>query len=723
MLALAVTGLVVGCKTDPDEALVIFKVMVDEHVPPSATIHFAVDGRQDDKIHKKNGDRTFQFGYYLSGVSGKVTIRGRALDQQNCVVGDGMLDVTGVVPGQRTFADGTLPITAKDIRVCSDAGAGGGGDGSAGADASDAGLSDARQGNEDGPSIVVTGKQAPGKACNAAADCESGYCADGMCCDHACTETCKACAATYTGGMDGVCGNVTAGASARGACTNETATNPCGHDGTCDGNGACRNVTAGQTCGQAMCMDAKTFQPMETCDGAGTCTTPPKVNCGNYPCATTGCALPCTADANCGTGQYCTNGTCKVKKANGTGCAATSECSSGFCSPDLVCCDKACTGPCTACLKASTGQTDGTCAPVQLGQDPHNDCTMEAYSTCGKDGACDGKGACHFYASGTSCGAGSCTGTLFTPGKICNGTGMCVSSGAAVNCGAYICTAGGCGSACSVDVTCTLSSYCDKMTSKCTAKKSNGATCALGNECTTGSCVDGVCCNTDCTGKCVASNGCSTTGTGGTAGTGGMMGSAGSAGTAGTSGTTPTFDMPLRLEDPCGAIQSSSICLHQGKTSDDGLPFSKNTSVTMGGIAGTLYQVKIRIRGIVEPTTITGGTVGTPSQFVTAGTAGPDMGNSGNGAYNQWRLTTTVPSQSYYLNAYPSVTHSIYALDYMETITIGGGSTVKLDEHDANAHFVTNTSGAGGGPVATPMGVQPLAGNNVGQFVQIDVVP
>jgi len=200
------------------------------------------------------------------------------------------------------------------------------------------------------------------------------------------------------------------------------------------------------------------------------------------------------------------------------------------------------------------------------------------------------------------------------------------------------------------------------------------------------------------------------------------MGTAGTTGMAGTSGSSPTFDKPLRLEDSCGMTQSSSTCLHQGKTSDDALPYSDMKTVTMGGTPGTTYQVKIRIRGIVEPTTITGGTVGTPRQFVTGGTAKPDMGNSGDGAYNQWRLQTTVPSNSYYLNAYPNTGHNIYAIDYTQTIMIGGGSTVKLDVHDANAHLITNTSGSTGGPVAVPMGVTGLAGNNVGQFVQIDVV-
>jgi hypothetical protein len=215
-------------------------------------------------------------------------------------------------------------------------------------------------------------------------------------------------------------------------------------------------------------------------------------------------------------------------------------------------------------------------------------------------------------------------------------------------------------------------------------------------------------------------------GTGGAA-TGGRMGSGGAIGTggggpAGSSGTTATFDKPLRLEDACGSIQSTSTCLHQGKTTDDALPFSAMQVVNMGGTPGTMYQVKIHIRGIVEPTTISGGTVGTPRQFVTGGSAKPDNGNSGDGAYNQWRLTTTVPNQTYYLNAYPNTGHNIYAIDYMETIMIGGGSSVKLDVHDANAHLITNTSGSAGGPVATPTGVPALANNNVGQFVQVDVV-
>ena len=154
--------------------------------------------------------------------------------------------------------------------------------------------------------------------------------------------------------------------------------------------------------------------------------------------------------------QYCSNGTCKVKKALGTGCAATSECSSGFCSPDLVCCDKACTGACTACLKASTGQTDGTCAPVQLGQDPHNDCAMEAGSTCGKDGACDGKGGCHLYAAGPRAVPGPAPARRSPRARSATERGCARRPEPPMDCGQNACTTGGCSTTCKADTDCTV---------------------------------------------------------------------------------------------------------------------------------------------------------------------------------------------------------------------------------------------------------------------------
>ena len=128
--------------------------------------------------------------------------------------------------------------------------------------------------------------------------------------------------------------------------------------------------------------------------------------------------------------------------------------------------------------------------------------------------------------------------------------------------------------------------------------------------------------------------------------------------------------MSLRVDDKCSSLLSGNTCLHQGKTSDNGTPFDAKSSVTVGGTAGTMYQVKIHVRGVSEPTHIMGGTAGTPVNFVTGGSAYAD--NVNEGQYQQWRLTTTVPNQHYYLNVYTEgLSHIVKLLDFSVTIPIG----------------------------------------------------
>ena len=84
-----------------------------------------------------------------------------------------------------------------------------------------------------------------------------------------------------------------------------------------------------------------------------------------------------------------------------------SDCASGSC-VDGFCCDTACRSLCTACSLAKTGAANGRCAPVRAATDPDNECATEAASTCGRDGTCDGAGACRLYADGTLCGTTCC---------------------------------------------------------------------------------------------------------------------------------------------------------------------------------------------------------------------------------------------------------------------------------------------------------------------------
>jgi len=172
----------------------------------------------------------------------------------------------------------------------------------------------------------------------------------------------------------------------------------------------------------------------------------------------------------------------------------------------------------------------------------------------------------------------------------------------------------------------------------------------------------------------------------------------------------------LRLDDTCGTLASGNTCIHAGLAKDDGTPFPKSTPVTMGGAAGTMYMVKIHVRGVVEPTHVQGGTPGTPTQFVTGGNRYADGSNEAN--YQQWRITTTVPNQHYYLNIYTEgLSHVVHVIDYTETIPIGGGATVTLDVYDGNSHSISNTVN---NPPLTIMGIP--GSMNSGQFVQIDQV-
>jgi hypothetical protein len=344
---------------------------------------------------------------------------------------------------------------------------------------------------------VSPGSVESGDPCSAPADCKSTFCVDGVCCAAACTGNCVACAESYTGKPNGMCAPVNEGMDPHDTCQ-ATAPESCGNDGMCDGKGACRKHGSNQSCADATCMGTK-FVASRSCDGAGACAAARTTECGTAACTTSGCALPCTGDLECGTGAYCAGGTCKVKGANGESCGGTTQCLSGFC-VDGVCCETACTGACMACAESGTGQKSGRCQPVQAGKDTGDDCPTDAPTTCGRDGTCDGLGACRKYDSTTTCAEASCSGKTFTPARKC-AAGACAAA-TAVDCGQAQCAVEGCRQGCSVDTDCSTTAYCVNGT--CVAKKGNGADCTAGGQCTSKACVDGKCCETACAGKCYA---------------------------------------------------------------------------------------------------------------------------------------------------------------------------------------------------------------------------
>jgi len=195
----------------------------------------------------------------------------------------------------------------------------------------------------------------------------------------------------------------------------------------------------------------------------------------------------------------------------GEKCSANSDCLSGPCL-DGVCCAKACSGSCVSCSADLTGQAAGTCAPVQAGSDPHDDCT-KGTDDCGLDGQCDGAGACRFAPPSTTCGAEACAADEYTPAAQCDGAGKCVTP-TAISCGGHPCTGTRCDIPCSKPADCPMGLFCDGTV--CAPQKTNGTQCAADAECSNAHCVEGVCCGDVCSAKC---NSCLQANTGQTDGT------------------------------------------------------------------------------------------------------------------------------------------------------------------------------------------------------------
>jgi hypothetical protein len=200
----------------------------------------------------------------------------------------------------------------------------------------------------------------------------------------------------------------------------------------------------------------------------------------------------------------------------GDGCQASTDCKSGAC-VDGLCCDKNCLGTCQSCKQIHTGQADGTCAPVLSGKDPYNTCPDErSTNECGKDGLCDGNGACRLVDTSHVCAVATCAGSMFTSTSACDGTGACKKA-TSVDCGTAQCSPSqGCKKSCSSNTDCSSGSFCDTATMTCSVQKIEGSACGGASECASGFCADGVCCKTSCTGKCMA---CSSTLTGQASGT------------------------------------------------------------------------------------------------------------------------------------------------------------------------------------------------------------
>ena len=142
---------------------------------------------------------------------------------------------------------------------------------------------------------------------------------------------------------------------------------------------------------------------------------------------------------------------------------------------------------------------------------------------------------------------------------------------------------------------------------------------------------------------------------------------------------------------------------------------SHEKTFTFGGKPGTVYEVTLRVRGLLEPTTIEGGEAPDPTHpYFKIG--GQDIKSD----YSRWHIDISAPQQSYTLNHYPATSHTIYKEDFEVTIPVAAGASVLVQTIDSNDREIDN--GAKGKPdrqqIIEGITDAPLAG----QVLRLDVL-
>jgi len=121
-----------------------------------------------------------------------------------------------------------------------------------------------------------------------------------------------------------------------------------------------------------------------------------------------------------------------------------------------------------------------------------------------------------------------------------------------------------------------------------------------------------------------------------------------------------------------------------------------------------VYDVTLRVRGVVEPKNFTGGDV----QFDHFQSGGAPVKND----YNFYNLEVSEPHAVYTVNrSAEKVGHFTFPIDYQVTIPIRGGATVTMGAYDSNDVAIANHQHH------VVAGVPPDPQPFDGQFFQIDV--
>jgi hypothetical protein len=314
---------------------------------------------------------------------------------------------------------------------------------------------------------------------------------------------------------DGKCGDQENNCGQRVRCPDCTCATGCEDCTVCNPRtGACDPDLAaiGNPCGDAASCAQGTATPRGTCLADGTCDPGKPRDCAPYTCAGDACAETCLDDDDCVGTSYCDGGgACVDDLPVGARCADDKQCEGGHCAQG-VCCATACDKPCESCnLPGSVGfcvvEADGTACHGAKGI-----CAGGLCEPCGGGGqrccpgdACADGGCCEdrfCVAAGDPCGdPETCLSVTYTPRGTCT-AGTC-RPGTSVSCSPYRCGRDRCADSCRDDGDCVGEAFCNAA-GLCAGDLADGAPCDRREQCASGICARGVCCDRDCPGPCEA---------------------------------------------------------------------------------------------------------------------------------------------------------------------------------------------------------------------------
>lgn len=135
------------------------------------------------------------------------------------------------------------------------------------------------------------------------------------------------------------------------------------------------------------------------------------------------------------------------------------------------------------------------------------------------------------------------------------------------------------------------------------------------------------------------------------------------------------------------------------------------------GVPGRLYDVRVRVRGVVETRGYLGGVTVAP--FVTRGA---EANPSTSDAWNVYRLEVSFPPEHWYLNVGSSGEYVCHSVDSTFTVQVRAGATVVLfaSSVDGRRSQIRNRDD-GGVPIVVP-DIAPAPAVFDGQFLQLDVL-